>query len=60
MVKVSEQYQFSDMFEFQTKLERINMREEMENDMKIGKGFYIRESQQNLKKSLKSPDSIYS
>ena len=60
MVKVSEQYPFSDMFEFQTKLERINMREEMENDMKIGKGFYIRESQQNLKKSLKSPDSIYS
>ena len=60
MVKVSEQYPFSDVYEFQTKLERINMREEMEHDMKTGKGFYIRESQQNLKKSLKSPDSIYS
>ena len=59
-MNINAQYPFNDMFDYETKLERLNMEEEMKKDIASGKGFYIREHQQNLKKSLKSPDSIYS
>lgn len=59
-MEVQTQYPQNDMFEFQTRLVRINMEDEMNKDIASGKGFYIREHQQNLKKSLKSSDSIYS
>lgn len=53
------QYPFNDMFEIETTFERINMSEEMQHDMNIGKGFFIKEPQ-GLKKNIKSSDSIYS
>lgn len=53
------QYPENADFTFQTRLERINMDEEMEKDMATGKGFLIKEPQ-DIKKTLKSPDSIYS
>ena len=52
-------YPLNSEFEYQTQLIRLNLEKEMEKDLSSGKGFLIKEPQ-NLKKTLKSPDSIYS
>jgi len=59
-IDVKTQYPYSDDYDFKTKLVRLNLDDEMKVDIDSGKGFYIKEHQQNLKKSLKSADSIYS
>ena len=53
------QYPYSDEYEYRTRLIRMNLEKEMQNDLSTGMGFLIKEPQA-LKKSLKSPDSIYS
>ncbi len=59
-INVKTQYPYSEDYDFKTKLVRLNLEDEMKKDIDSGKGFYIKEHQQNLKKSLKSSDSIYS
>ena len=53
------QYPYSDEYTYRTRLVRMNLEKEMQNDLSTGMGFLIKEPQA-LKKSLKSPDSIYS
>ena len=53
------QYPRNDKYKFITKLERINLDEEMQKDIASGKGFLIKEPQ-DIRKTLKSDDSIYS
>lgn len=51
---------YPDNTKFKTKLERINMDEEMRKDIDSGKGFFINEPLDNIKKTLTRSDSIYS
>lgn len=58
-VKIRLQYPRSDEFEFKARLERINLDEEREKDIRNGTGFVIREPQ-SIKKDLKNDNSIFS
>lgn len=52
-------YPYSDDYEFQTFLNRINLDQRRADDIKSGKGFII-SSPQGLKKDIKNQDGIYS
>lgn len=53
------QYPNSDEFEYRVSLERINLDEECERDMKYNDGFFIK-SAQTIKKEVKNEDGIFS
>lgn len=53
------QYPFNENYDFKTRLARIDLDAEMEADIAANKGFFIKEPQ-DIKKTMKSSDSIYS
>ena len=52
-------YPYSDKYEYETYLEKINLDEERINDIKSGKGFII-QSTRSITKDLKSQNGIFS
>lgn len=52
-------YPFSDEYEYETSIETIDFDEEVEKDLRIGKGFLVSPSV-SIKKDLKDPDGIFS
>ena len=58
-VKINLHYPYSDKFEYETFLDRINLDTERENDIKSGRGFAIT-SPQTIKKDIKDQDGIFS
>ena len=58
-LQIRSNYPYSDDFEYTTQLTKCNLEKEMEKDLASGKGFLIKEPQ-NIKKTLKDPNSIFS
>lgn len=58
-VKVRMQYPYSDEYEYDTKLERINLDEERKKDILSGNGFVVT-SHKSIKKDIKDPRGIFS
>ena len=52
-------YPRNDEYEYESRLERINLDEERKNDIRSGNGFIISESQ-SIKKEIKNPNGIFS
>jgi len=53
------QYPFNEEFTYRSRIERIDLDQEMENDIATNKGFFIKEPPP-INKALKRTDSIYS
>ena len=58
-LNVNVSYPYSDEYEYETRLERINLDEEREKDILNGKGFIVGDPK-GIKKDLKDPNSIFS
>lgn len=58
-INIKYSYPVNSDWEFFTVLERLNLDEELKNDVYSGKGFIV-SSPQTLKKDLKNPDGIFS
>lgn len=58
-VNINLHYPASDLYEYEVRLERINLDKEREHDIATNNGFFITK-RQNIKKDLKSDDSIFS
>lgn len=58
-VNISAHYPYSEEYEYQVSLERLNLDQEREKDIATGNGFII-SKKQNIKKDLKSEDGIFS
>ena len=52
-------YPYSDQFEFKTFIERIDLDKERENDIKSGRGFFIK-APKGIKNDIKLQDGIFS
>lgn len=59
MLEVKLKYPYSDKFIYETRLERINLDKERENDLLNNKGFIV-SVPHNIKKDIKDPNSIFS
>lgn len=58
-VNINVHYPSSDVYDYQVRLERLNLDKEREKDINTNNGFIITK-RQNIKKDLKSEDSIFS
>ena len=53
-------YPINSEYEFSTQIRRLDLDEEMKRDMEKGKGFFIKEPEVSLSKTIKRTDSIFS
>ena len=58
-ISVNVTYPYSDEYEYETRLERINFDDEKDIDLLTNNGFIVSDSQ-GIKKDLKDPKSIFS
>ena len=58
-IDVNLTYPYSDEYEYETRLERINLDKEREHDLLTDNGFIIRPPH-GIKKDLKDPNGIFS